>query len=102
MSESFFMNRYKLTIEYDGTGLAGWQRQADHPSVQQHIEDAISKFTSQEVRLHVAGRTDAGVHAYGQVAHFDMEKEMPANKVMGAINQHIKPNERSAKPKLQY
>lgn len=86
------MNRYKLTIEYDGTGLAGWQRQENVPSVQQCIEDSVKKFTKEDVRLHVAGRTDAGVHAFGQVAHFDMRKEMLASKVMGAINQHIKPN----------
>ena len=86
------MNRYKLIVEYDGTGLAGWQRQADVPSVQQCIEDSIEKFTNEKVRLHVAGRTDAGVHAYGQVAHFDMNKDMIADKIMGAINQHIKPN----------
>jgi tRNA pseudouridine38-40 synthase len=86
------MNRYKLIIEYDGTGLSGWQRQSDTPSVQQHIEESVTKFSQEEVRLHVAGRTDAGVHAYGQVAHFDMKKNMHETKVMGAINQHIKPN----------
>ena len=63
------MPRYKLTIEYDGTGLFGWQRQMEVPSVQQHIEEAIGKFAEEEVRLHTAGRTDAGVHAFGQVAH---------------------------------
>jgi tRNA pseudouridine38-40 synthase len=86
------MYRYKLTIEYDGTGLAGWQRQADAPSVQQYLEEAIEKFARQPVRLHVAGRTDAGVHAFGQVAHFDMTKQMPSSKVLGAINYHIRPN----------
>lgn len=86
------MYRYKLTIEYDGTGLAGWQRQADAPSVQQYLEEAIEKFARHPVRLHVAGRTDAGVHAFGQVAHFDMEKQMPPAKVVGAINYHIRPN----------
>jgi len=86
------MNRYKLIVEYDGAKFAGWQRQSDVPSVQQCIEESVQKFTNEDVRLHVAGRTDAGVHAYGQVAHFDMNKEMLASKVMGAINQHIKPN----------
>lgn len=86
------MYRYKLTIEYDGTGLAGWQKQADAPSVQQHLEEAIEKFSAQPVRLHVAGRTDAGVHAFGQVAHFDMLKSMPSKKILAAINYHIRPN----------
>ncbi|PIR37368.1 MAG: tRNA pseudouridine(38-40) synthase TruA [Alphaproteobacteria bacterium CG11_big_fil_rev_8_21_14_0_20_39_49] len=86
------MNRYKLTIEYDGTGLVGWQRQSDAMSIQQCIEESIEKFSGENVRLHVAGRTDAGVHAFGQVAHFDMQKIMPPLKVMGAINQHIRPN----------
>lgn len=83
------MPRYKLTIEYDGTGLAGWQRQADAPSVQQYIEEAAEKLAEAPVRLHTAGRTDAGVHAMGQVAHFDMEKEVAPEKVMGAINFHL-------------
>ncbi|SCA55640.1 tRNA pseudouridine synthase A [Candidatus Terasakiella magnetica] len=86
------MPRYKLTIEYDGTGLVGWQRQNNGMSVQQAIEDACVIFAGQEVRLHVAGRTDAGVHGLGMVAHFDMAKNIPANKVQLAINHHIKPH----------
>ena len=66
------MQRYKLTIEYNGEGYAGWQRQPDIMSVQQAIEEAITAFTQKELRIHVAGRTDAGVHACGQVAHFDL------------------------------
>ena len=86
------MPRYKLTIEYDGSDFAGWQRQADAPSIQQSIEGAIEKFTDEPpIRLHTAGRTDSGVHAIAQVAHFDMQKDMQAIKVMGAINQHVKP-----------
>lgn len=85
------MFRYKLTIEFDGTGLVGWQRQDNGPSVQQTIEEAIAKFARQDVRLHVAGRTDAGVHALGMVAHFDMECDMPAFKVMEATNHFVKP-----------
>jgi len=83
------MPSYKLTIEYDGTGIAGWQRQSHSPSVQQYIEEAIEKFAKQPVRLHAAGRTDAGVHALGQVAHFKMDKDLPEEKVMGAINFHV-------------
>lgn len=61
-------------------------------SVQQAIEEAIESFSSEKVRLHTAGRTDAGVHAYGQVAHFDLEKEFVADKVRGAINFHVRPH----------
>lgn len=85
------MPRYKITIEYDGTGLAGWQRQDDMPSVQQHIEEAIEKFSSEKSSLFAAGRTDAGVHARGQVAHFDLQKNFPPHQILGGINFHIKP-----------
>ncbi len=85
------MPRYKLTIEFDGTGLVGWQRQNNGPSVQQTIEDAIAQFAGQEVRLHTAGRTDAGVHAFGMVAHFDMDKELTTDKVQQAINHFVRP-----------
>lgn len=85
------MPRYKLTIEYDGTGLVGWQRQTNGPSVQQTIEDAIAIFAGHEVRLHVAGRTDAGVHGLGMVAHFDMDKDLPDQKVVQAINSLSRP-----------
>ena len=66
------MPRYRLNIEYDGTLYAGWQRQADLPSVQQAIEDAIFRFTAQQVTIRGAGRTAAGVHGTGQVAHVDI------------------------------
>jgi tRNA pseudouridine38-40 synthase len=86
------MPRYKLVIEYDGTGLVGWQRQDNGMSVQQAIEDASRIFAGQEIRLHTAGRTDAGVHALGMVAHFDMDKSLRADKVMLAINHLVKPH----------
>ncbi|MCB1783756.1 MAG: tRNA pseudouridine(38-40) synthase TruA [Alphaproteobacteria bacterium] len=88
------MTRWKLTIEYKGTDYAGWQRQNDVPSVQQAIEEAISKFSGQDATLHVAGRTDAGVHACGQVAHVDLEpfkKPMDPFEVSKAINAHLRP-----------
>ena len=66
------MPRYRVTIEYDGTGFAGWQIQATERSVQGTITDAIHAFSGETVSLRGAGRTDAGVHATGQVAHFDM------------------------------
>lgn len=84
------MARWKLTIEYDGSGFYGWQIQAEGTTVQQVIEDAIFKFSGERVRLHVAGRTDAGVHARAQVAHFDLDKDTYADKIMGALNYHTK------------
>lgn len=84
------MPRFKLTIEYDGTGLVGWQRQDNGLGVQQIIEDACLIFAGHPVRLFVAGRTDAGVHALGMVAHFDMDKHIPARKVQLAINYHTR------------
>ncbi len=85
--------RWKLTIEYQGTGYAGWQRQEDGiPSIQQEIEDAITKFCGQDCRLHVAGRTDAGVHAHGQIAHFDLDygdRPLDGYILAKAINAHL-------------
>ena len=86
------MTRWKLTIEYDGGGFCGWQRQAHDLSVQQAVEEAIQKFSGETVTLHVAGRTDAGVHARAQVAHFDLAKETDADTVRDAINFHVKPH----------
>ena len=86
------MPRYKLTIEYDGRPFAGWQRQADQPSVQEALEKAATKINGAPGKVQGAGRTDSGVHATGQVAHIDMDKDMPAEKVMDAINYHLKPN----------
>lgn len=84
-------NRWKLIIEYDGTPFVGWQRQDNGPSVQQAIEEAIYAFSGEDVRLHAAGRTDAGVHACAQVAHFDLEKETDVKTVRDAINAHLRP-----------
>ena len=78
--------RFKITIEYDGSGYVGWQAQDNGPSVQDAIEKAILSFSGEKLRLQAAGRTDAGVHALAQVAHFDLKKDMNADKVMAAIN----------------
>ncbi|QND57921.1 tRNA pseudouridine(38-40) synthase TruA [Mesorhizobium huakuii] len=83
------MPRFRLDIEYDGSLFAGWQHQADQPSVQQAIEQAIEKFSGEAVRLRAAGRTDAGVHATAQVAHVDLTKPWPGDKVRDAINAHL-------------
>jgi tRNA pseudouridine38-40 synthase len=85
------MPRYKLTIEYDGGPYVGWQQQANGPSVQEHIARAAKAFSGEEVAIHGAGRTDAGVHARGQVAHVDFVKPHEADTVRDAINYHLKP-----------
>lgn len=84
------MPRYRLVIEYDGSPFAGWQRQESVPSVQQALEDEIAVLAGQPVRLHCAGRTDAGVHALGQVAHVDLPKPMPPDKLRDAINARLR------------
>ena len=83
------MPRYRLTIEYDGSGYNGFQAQADQPTVQGAIEAAITAFCGQTVRLAAAGRTDTGVHATEQVVSFDLEKTWPASTVMNALNAHM-------------
>lgn len=83
------MARYKLTIEYDGTNYAGWQRQDGLRTIQDAIEKAICAFSGETVTLSGAGRTDAGVHARGQVAHVDFVKEWRADQVRDAINAHL-------------
>lgn len=85
------MPRYKLTIEYDGSSFVGWQWQRTGMSVQEAIETAILRFCGEDVRLAAAGRTDAGVHAAGQVAHADLPREFPPETVRDAINFHLKP-----------
>ena len=85
------MTRYKLTIEYDGTGLAGWQRQNDQPSVQEYLEEAVAKLTGKTHEMVAAGRTDAGVHAMAQVVHVDIDKEMTPYNIVHGINFHLLP-----------
>ncbi|MBU6442354.1 MAG: tRNA pseudouridine(38-40) synthase TruA [Alphaproteobacteria bacterium] len=86
------MPRYRLTLEYDGGTFNGWQRQENGPSVQAALESAIFKLSSETVTVTGAGRTDAGVHALGQVAHFDLEKSFAADKVRDALNHHLRPD----------
>ncbi|MCR9137317.1 MAG: tRNA pseudouridine(38-40) synthase TruA [Alphaproteobacteria bacterium] len=83
------MPRYKLIIEYDGTPYVGWQRQDNGPSVQGAIEDAGRKLCGHDISVKGAGRTDTGVHAFGQVAHVDFEKPWPADTVRDALNAHL-------------
>ncbi len=86
------MPRYKLTVEYDGRPFCGWQRQAHDLSVQQVLEEAIARFSGETVTTQAAGRTDAGVHALGQVVHFDLSREWNPFKVREALNYHTKPH----------
>ena len=81
--------RVLLTIEYDGSAYCGWQRQLNGPSVQQKVEEALFKVTGERVGITGASRTDAGVHALGQRAHFDMESAIPADKVPFALNTRL-------------
>ena len=84
------MPRYRLDIEYDGTPYAGWQRQAGQHSVQAALEQAILAFSGQTISLRGAGRTDSGVHATGQVAHLDLDRDWPDDTVRDAINAHLR------------
>ena len=86
------MPRYKLTLEYDGTGLVGWQRQDNGRSVQAALERAALGFCGEAVTFHGAGRTDAGVHALGQVAHVDLARDWPGETVRDALNSHLRPD----------
>lgn len=85
------MQRYKITVEYDGRPYFGWQRQDGQPSVQQALEEAAAKVDGAPVLMQGAGRTDRGVHATGQVAHFDLQKPRPIRKIADALNFHLRP-----------
>ena len=86
------MARFKLTIEYDGTPFAGWQRQDGQPTVQGALEQALARLGEEGVVVHGAGRTDTGVNALGQVAHVDLAKDWTPDRLMGAINAQVRPD----------
>lgn len=86
------MPRYALKIEYDGAPFSGWQRQKDHPSVQSAVETALSRVDNTVPTIGAAGRTDAGVHALGQVAHCDMARQWNPFRLSEALNFHLKPH----------
>src|ERR1700733_2065436 len=86
------MPRYRLTLEYDGGPFVGWQRQDKGPSVQAALEAAIFKLSGETVTVTGAGRTDAGVHALGQAAHFDISKDFSGDKIRDALNHYLRPD----------
>lgn len=86
------MTRFRFTIEFDGRPFMGWQRQSHGPSVQQALEDAARAITGEDVAVHAAGRTDAGVHAEAMVAHCDIAKDMTPFRLMEAINAKLRPH----------
>ncbi len=85
------MTRFRLTVEYDGAPFMGWQRQAHGPSVQGALEAAVFAATGEPATVTGCGRTDAGVHAAGQVAHLDIERPVTAFRLMSAVNAHLRP-----------
>ena len=88
------MKRFLLTVEYDGTDYCGWQRQINGPSVQQELEEALSRLTGETVPVTGSSRTDAGVHAVGLCAHFDSATRIPAEKIAFALNTMLPPDVR--------
>ncbi|MEM1078260.1 MAG: tRNA pseudouridine(38-40) synthase TruA [Pseudomonadota bacterium] len=85
------MPRFAFKIEYHGAPFSGWQRQKEHPSVQEAVEDALRKLQPDHAGITAAGRTDAGVHATGQVAHVDLKKEWDPFRLSEALNHHLRP-----------
>ena len=84
------MTRWRILIEYDGGPYVGWQRQKNGPSIQQALEEAVFSFCGENTRVYGAGRTDAGVHAFGQVAHIDIARPTTSDTVRDAINAHLR------------
>ena len=85
------MPRYRLILEYDGTGFVGWQHQGDGRSVQEALERAVERFCGEQVRVHGAGRTDSGVHARAQCCHLDLARPAAAAVLRDALNAHLRP-----------
>ena len=86
------MPRFKLTIEYDGAPFVGWQRQENGVAAQQVLEEAVAALTGETRSVDGAGRTDAGVHALGQVAHVDLERDWTPFRLAEGLNAHLAPH----------
>ena len=86
------MYNYKIVIEYDGTNFVGWQQQENGQSIQSALEEALVKLSNEKVTIFGAGRTDAGVHAYGQVASFNLNKKIETDVMRDGLNQHLRPH----------
>ena len=85
------MHNYKIVIEYDGTNFVGWQQQENGQSIQSTLQEALFKLTGENISIFGAGRTDAGVHAYGQVASFTFNKKIETDVIRDGLNQHLRP-----------
>ena len=85
------MPNYKILIEYDGTNFVGWQQQDNGQSIQSALQEALFKLSNEKVSIFGAGRTDAGVHAYGQVASFNLNKKIETDVMRDGLNQHLRP-----------
>ena len=86
------MPKYKIILEYDGTNYVGWQKQKNGTSIQEEIERALYRLTGVNTSVLGAGRTDAGVHALGQVAHFELENDFKIDNIRDGLNQHLRPH----------
>ena len=86
------MPNYKIILEYEGTKFVGWQQQENGNSIQGAVQDALFKLSGNKTNVFGAGRTDAGVHAYAQVASFKLEKEIETDVIRDGLNQHLRPN----------
>ena len=86
------MYNYKIIVEYDGTNFVGWQQQVNGKSIQAVLQDALFKLSGEKVTIFGAGRTDAGVHAYGQVASFTINKKIETDVIRDGLNQHLRPH----------
>ena len=85
------MYNYKIIIEYDGTNFVGWQQQENGESIQSALQEALIKLSNEEVTIFGAGRTDSGVHAFGQVASFSLSKKIETDVIRDGLNQHLRP-----------
>ena len=86
------MYNYKIIVEYDGTNFVGWQQQENGQSIQAVLQDAAFKLSGEKIIIFGAGRTDAGVHAYGQVASFTINKKIETDVIRDGLNQHLRPH----------